>query len=294
MPLWRLSWAEWRAHPWRQLVALLSVALGVALALSVHLINASALAEFSSAVRSANGQPDLSLMAGPGGMDENLLDLLAARPDVKLAHPRIEVETLLLQADGRSLPVRVLGIDALLVAGVAPELLPQADPDESADGTRAGGLAWLDPDRVFVNAGLLRALQGADSVNLLAQGQGQRWRVGGKVAAGGGPLAVMDIAAAQHRFGLGGRLSRIDLRLAPGASVAALQAALAPALPAGVRWQRADDDAQRVSNLSRAYRVNLTVLALVALVVGGFLVFSVVTLSVAQRTPTLALLGVLG
>jgi putative ABC transport system permease protein len=46
--------------------------------------------------------------------------------------------------------------------------------------------------------------------------------------------------------------------------------------------------------LSRAYRVNLTVLALVALFVGGFLVYSVVSLSVAQRTPALALLGVLG
>src|SRR5262249_46568811 len=50
----------------------------------------------------------------------------------------------------------------------------------------------------------------------------------------------------------------------------------------------------RVSNLSRAYRVNLSVLALVALWVGGFLVYSVLALSVAQRTPTFALLGVLG
>jgi putative ABC transport system permease protein len=56
----------------------------------------------------------------------------------------------------------------------------------------------------------------------------------------------------------------------------------------------ADEAEQRVSNLSRAYRVNLTVLALVALFVGAFLVFSVVSLSVAQRTPAFALLGVLG
>jgi putative ABC transport system permease protein len=55
-----------------------------------------------------------------------------------------------------------------------------------------------------------------------------------------------------------------------------------------------DEAEQRVSNLSRAYRVNLTVLALVALFVGAFLVFSVVSLSVAQRTPAFALLGVLG
>ncbi|HZF79231.1 MAG TPA: hypothetical protein VEZ89_05515, partial [Rubrivivax sp.] len=42
---------EWRHHPWRHAVALMAVALGVALAYSVHLINSSALAEFSAAVR---------------------------------------------------------------------------------------------------------------------------------------------------------------------------------------------------------------------------------------------------
>ncbi len=65
-------------------------------------------------------------------------------------------------------------------------------------------------------------------------------------------------------------------------------------LPAGVRAVAADDAEQRLSNLSRAYRVNLTVLALVALFVGAFLVFSVVSLSLAQRLPAFALLGVLG
>jgi putative ABC transport system permease protein len=49
-----------------------------------------------------------------------------------------------------------------------------------------------------------------------------------------------------------------------------------------------------VSNLSRAYRVNLTVLALVALFTGAFLVFSVLSLSVAKRAQQFALLGVLG
>ncbi|UCH18488.1 MAG: ABC transporter permease, partial [Burkholderiales bacterium] len=65
-------------------------------------------------------------------------------------------------------------------------------------------------------------------------------------------------------------------------------------LPAGVRAAAPDEAALRVSNLSRAYRVNLTVLALVALFTGGFLVFSILALNVAQRTPQLALMGVLG
>ena len=113
-----------------------------------------------------------------------------------------------------------------------------------------------------------------------------RWRIGGA------PLLVIDVAAVQAAFARPGRLSRIDLRLVHGVDAASwLQR---QAWPDGVRSVQPDDAAQRVSNLSRAYRVNLSVLALVALLVGGFLVYSVLALSVAQRTPTFALLGVLG
>src|SRR5690606_25352087 len=64
--------------------------------------------------------------------------------------------------------------------------------------------------------------------------------------------------------------------------------------PSGVQAGTPADSAQRVSNVSRAYRVNLTVLALVALFTGAFLVYSVLSLSVTQRQPQFALLGVLG
>jgi putative ABC transport system permease protein len=55
------SWQELRNHRWRNAAAVVSVMLGVALAFSVHLINASALDEFAQAVRSVGGQPDLEL-----------------------------------------------------------------------------------------------------------------------------------------------------------------------------------------------------------------------------------------
>lgn len=291
--LWRLSLAEWRAHPWRQLAALLSVALGVALALSVHLINGSALAEFSSAVRSANGEPDLSLQGGATGLPESWLDTLAATPGVAVASPRVHADTVLLLPGGRTHPVRVIGVDALSVMAVAPELLPQP-----AKGS--GRLAMLDPRLGFANAALQGLIGQVDSSPAAADWQvlarGKPWQLvaGGQVAAGGGPILVVDIAAAQAMLGQPGQLSRVDVRLQAGADAASVQRALAGQLPPGAQWLVPGDGNQRVSNLSRAYRVNLSVLALVALVVGGFLVFSVVSLAVAQRTPGLALLGVLG
>src|SRR2546426_11601383 len=102
----------------------------------------------------------------------------------------------------------------------------------------------------------------------------------------------MDIAGAQTAFGWPGRISRSDVRLRAGADRAQVLRELA--LPAGVRAASPDEATQRVSNVSRAYRVNLTVLALVALFTGAFLVFSILALSVAKRAPQLALLGVLG
>ena len=116
--------------------------------------------------------------------------------------------------------------------------------------------------------------------------------VAGSVNAGGGPLAVMDIGAAQDLFGRGGQLSRIDVRLKAGVDTRSFIESLQ--LPPGITATAPGDAAERVSNLSRAYRVNLTVLALVALFTGAFLVFSVLSLSVAKRAQQFALLGVLG
>ncbi|WP_443586385.1 hypothetical protein, partial [Salmonella enterica] len=93
----------------------LAVALGVALAFSVHLINASALSEFGAAVRSIDGEPDLSLRAGTGtGFDESLYGRVAAHPQVALASPVVEVDTYALDAQGRRVALRVLGLDALV------------------------------------------------------------------------------------------------------------------------------------------------------------------------------------
>ena len=91
-----------------------------------------------------------------------------------------------------------------------------------------------------------------------------------------------------------GRISRIDLRLRPGADVGALQARLQAELPPGLLVERPQSDLQRNASMSRAYRVNLNVLALVALFTGGFLVFSTQALSVVRRRAQLALLRVLG
>jgi putative ABC transport system permease protein len=291
------SWQELRHHPWRNAAAVLAVMLGVALAFSVQLINASALDEFSSAVRSVNGQPDLEVRAVQGGFDEAVFARIARHPQVALASPVVEFQGLALASGERQVPMRVIGVDALVLPTIAPALMPQA-------AAGADRFALFAPGHVFLNAAARTALGlpaeaadgAAETVQLRSGDAWQRLDVAGHVAAGGTALAVMDIAAAQELFGQIGQLSRIDLRLAPGTDRAAFMASLqqSPGWPAGVQFAEPGDAAERVSNLSRAYRVNLTVLALVALFTGAFLVFSVLALSVAKRAQQFALLGVLG
>ena len=295
-----LSWAEWRHHPWRHAAALLAVALGVALASSVQLINHAALSEFGQAVRAVNGEPDV-VLAGTRreGFADALVGVLALDERVAAVSPVLEIDTLARRAGGgavaaasapaEAVPLRVLGIDALQVGATAPALMPRP-----AAGAASAATAVLDPGLAWPNPAALARLKLApgDFVELQSPGGWRRLRVGGSVAAGGAPLVVLDLAAAQHGFDRAGRLSRIDLKLAAGVDRESWIAA--QALPPQVRVAAADEALLRVSNLSLAYRVNLGVLALVALLVGGFLVYSVISLSVAQRTPTLALLGVLG
>ncbi len=278
------SWRELQHHPWRNAAAVVAVMLGVALAFSVQLINASALSEFSQAVRAVNGQPDLELRAVQGGFDENLYQRVAGHPHAALASPVLEVSTYALDGKGQRLPLRIIGVDGLAVAPIAPALMPVPSSQAERFSLFAPGMVFLNP--------AARQLFSGDTLRLQSGLELRAVSVAGSVSAGGGPLAVMDIAAAQDLFGKGGQLSRIDVRLKAGADAQAFIASLQ--LPPGITATAPGDAAERVSNLSRAYRVNLTVLALVALFTGAFLVFSVLSLSVAKRAQQFALLGVLG
>jgi putative ABC transport system permease protein len=145
------SWQELRHHPWRNAAAVVAVMLGVALAFSVHLINASALGEFSSAVRAVNGQPDLELRSIQGTLDESLFGRVATHPQVALASPVLELSTYATGPDRKRLPVRVVGVDALTVAAMAPALMPLPAPG-------ADRLALLAPATVFLNPAAMATL----------------------------------------------------------------------------------------------------------------------------------------
>jgi len=288
-----LAWGELRTHPWRVIMALAAIAIGVALGLAVQLINASAVGEFAQAVRATTGQADLEVRGPRGGFDDAVLERIAADPAVAVASPLVEVDAFVSAAaeqPGEARILKVIGIDLFRAGRVMPELLG-VPADAESPSLLADDALFLSPAAqtwLGVAPGQTVMLQaGLESVSL---------RVAGTLpgARPGQRLATMDLGAAQWRLARLGKLTRIALRLTSGSDVREVQERIAALLPDGVFVAAPEASDVRASNLSRAYRVNLNVLALVALFTGAFLVFSTQTLSVARRRGEFALLRTLG
>ncbi|MBQ5947750.1 FtsX-like permease family protein [Massilia sp. ST3] len=284
---------EWRAHPVRALVAIAAIAVGVAMGFAIHLINAAAFNEFSAAVKSLSGQADIQVAGREPLFDEAVYPRLANHPSVAVASPVLEVAAGLAGQEGA---LRIIGIDAFRAGFIAPDLVGVAEEGRLTD-VLADDAVFLSPAAqawLGVQTGdTLRLRAGTGEVALRVAGPIQRARPGQR-------LAVMDIGALQWRFQRLGQLTRVDLKLRDGVDRAAFQKGLAAELERDypgrftVGQPNDADQASRTDNMSRAYRVNLTVLALVALFTGAFLVFSTQALSVMRRRSQFALLRVLG
>jgi putative ABC transport system permease protein len=281
-----LALAQWREQPLRVLLTLVVIALGVALSSAVYLINAGALGEFNQATRRLVGEADLIIRGGDAGFDEAVFAGVARTDGVRMASAVVAIDVAL---PGRTQPLRLLGVDPLRAGVIQPQLL----------GDVAGQLFELfEPDAVLLSpaaADWLGVTRG-DTFEVGVGSNTRKLRVLGLLATQNTPqrLAVMDIASAQWLFGRLGRIDRIDLRVARDADVATLRRALQARLPPGVRLVEPEIERDRAVTVTRAYRVNLNMLALVSLLTGAFLVFSTQSLAVLRRRQALGLLRALG
>ncbi len=268
----------------RLALSLAAIAFGVALGYAVQLVNQSAINEFSQAVRTLSGTADVEVRGPRAGFDESLYPRLARRSEVAVASPVIEADV---RVAGQRETLRLLGIDVFRAAQLQPDLAATAVADS---------LDRLRPDTIFLSPAAASSLgvKVGDRINVeVALGEVEL-RVAGLTRAGGTRFGLMDIAGAQAALQRLGRINRVDLRLRPGIDVAAFRARLQGELPAGLVAERPEASIQRAAAVSRSYRVNLNVLALLALFTGGLLVFSTQALAVVRRRPQLALVRALG
>ncbi|HEY7787642.1 MAG TPA: ABC transporter permease [Casimicrobiaceae bacterium] len=268
----------------RALLAVLAIAFGVALGYSVDLINHAAVGEMTAGLALLAGDADLEVSGPRAGFDEALYPTLARDGDVAVASPVVEVDVKLRD---HAEPLAVLGVDVFRAALINPALV-------AVSGNRFDALRG---DTLFPSAAAAQWLGVGvgDPVVVQAGLRDLALRVAGHAGADGGSrYAVMDIAAVQDHFDRAGRVTRIDLRLRPGVDVAATQRRLQTLSPPGVHVAPPASSARATTRFSRAYRVNLDVLALVALFTGAMLVFATQTLAVARKRAQFALLRTLG
>ncbi len=283
---WRLAVAQWRQQPLRLLVTVLTLACGVALFAGIWLVNRAALDEFERAARALSGSADVILRGPRGGFSEQLYVRLARHPDVRHASPVIEMDVTLPAERGT---LRIHGIDAFRAFALQPALAAEF----------AGRLPELfRADGIFLSVAAAKDLGVARGGRFeVAIGERRRsLQVLGLLSqeAYPQPLGLMDIASAQWTLARPGVLDRVDLRLAPGVRAAEFRDALAPLLPPGVQAVPARVERARAASATRAYRVNLNMLALVSLLAGAMLLFATQALSILRRRSSLALLRALG
>ena len=285
--LWRiLLVAQLREQPMRFLVTVLALALGVALGSSVFLVNTSALNEFGLATKRLVGEADIVIRGPREGFAEQVFVDLTRNASVSALSPVLELEVALA---GRNDTLKVLGLDPFQAAALQPALI-----GDIGDGV----FQLFNPDAIYLSSAAAQALKlkRGDPLPVTVGSSARTLRVLGILPEGAysQPLGLMDIASAQWIFNALGRLNRIDVRLKPGTDVDVLRRDLGRVLPAGVLAIAPQVERDRAVTVTRAYRVNLNMLALVALFTGAFLVFSTQSLSVLRRRRSLALLRALG
>ena len=270
--------------------------MGVAAFVSVRTANVEVLRSFEKTVATVAGSASLAVVGGELGFDEALIRSVRSVPGVISAAPVLEIAARLSAGPHINEFLQILGTDLLDTTNrqsfwIRDEESPTGDLEQ-----------LLAADGVFLGQDLAAewALEIGSRIRVVAGSRTATLHVRGLIEAGEtarsvwGRMAVMDIAAAQHTFGFVGRLDRIELVTAPSQPVDRLQALVQRALPPSVIVQRPESRGKQVEIMVRAFQMNLTVLSLVGLLVGVFLIYNTISFSVTQRRREIGIFRAVG
>jgi len=312
-PLW--------ADKLRTATTILGVALGIAVVVAMQLTNDSSVRGFETALETVAGKTAVEIV-GTGGVDETTLPSLGWLREYGMASPVIEGNAALVIGDLNSLSrrdleaVRVLGIDILRDLPFREyQLLDIGSPSaQGATGDKARQasaedvtaqkfLEILTNERSVVISEKLAKRRGyaiGGEMQLMFGDRVATYLVRGLLKDEGparvldGNFILMDIAAAQVAFDRLGRIDRLDVLLPDDANLGAALEAIAARMPPGLTAQRPSRRGEQVETMLAAFHTNLTALSWIALIVGLFLVYNTVTISVVARRQEIGTLRALG
>jgi putative ABC transport system permease protein len=259
--------------PLRTSLTVLAVALGVAVAIAIDLAGDAATGSFRSSLETLAGKSDLEISAN-GGVDEQWSGRLASLP-----------------IEARFSPVMETWVD-VSGAGLLP--LYGLDFVGASNGAAAGSSERREGEAV-VSQPLASRLGLASGRDLSIQlPRGNRTLRIARVVDSPTEFIALDIADAQDLFQRYGRLDRIDVSLAPSQDLSEAESAIRAILPAGYFISRPGARAEENQRMLRAFRWNLRVLSYISLVVGAFLIYNAISISVVRRRAEIGILRALG
>lgn len=273
------------------------IAVGVATMAAIRLANASVLSSFSETVDFVAGKASITILADGPGIPEETLERLAWLRGIGATLAPAITETAAAGAkDGEV--VEVLGIDPLADANAREYRF--AD-----EGKREEIFSIFEEESLLITSAFAERhrLKAGDAFTLVTNSVERTFRVAavlrptGAARAASGSIVFMDIAAAQEAFGKVGRLDRIDVVLpAPlsEADRARVLEEVSASLPPGVTAGRPERRTETVDRMVRAFRVNLSALGAIALLVGMYFVYNTLSISVLRRRADIGVVRALG
>ncbi len=282
--LYRLILRPLFRQPGRALIILFAVALGDAAVVAIDLAGDAAAGSFHSSMETLAGKDDFEVTAA-GGLPEGLVAQIARLPYALRVSPRIEDHAMVV-ADAETVPL--IGVDLVAEANNANTIIGGA--------TASQGLEHInDPDAVWVTPGLKKSV--GDRIQLLINDHAQPYVVRGVIpnsAQMGTDAILMDLGAAQRATGKSGRIDRILIKTADTTNFESWRSRLQQALPAGVLLNAQGTETAANRRMLAAFRWNLRMLSGIALLVGAFLIYNAVSVSVVRRRADIGIMRALG
>jgi len=261
-------------EPLRTALTLIAVSLGVAVVIGIELAGEAASGSFESSLTTLTGKVDLQLSAN-GGLDERTIAAISQLPLNLQATPVIETPVLTAQ----KISATLYGVDSL-----------QATPSQVTKP------ATKVLDEIAVTEALAKRLhlrQGERLTLKLPSGPAS-FTVAPLIAAKGAEFLALDIAEAQRVLGRYGKLDRIDITVSPTEDFAKAERQIRAVFGPGVLIDKPGTRGVENQRMLRAFRWNLRVLSYISLVVGAFLIYNTISVSVVRRRPEIGVLRAIG
>jgi putative ABC transport system permease protein len=275
---------------------IIGVGLGVAMIVAIDLANGAANRAFSLSTEAVAGKTTHQIVGGPSGLDEDIYVALRQQLGYRLSAPIVEGYVVAEELDMQ--PMRLLGVDSFAESPFRNYL----DNDSTGFADNNGFTAFIvQPNTVLLSAVLANQynLNVGDPIHIQAGGRRQTLQIvsvlksdGKNEQRGLDGLLITDIGTAQEVLGKVGILDRIDLIISEGTQGEETLKRITAILPLGARVEQPTDSA--VEEMTAAFRLNLTALSMLALLVGMFLIYNTVVFSVVQQRSVLGSLRALG